>query len=331
MLVNLKDISQNLAELKKAAGNKKFCSVVKADAYRHGAAAVAREIQSESDMFAVATANEAIYLRLSGIKKDILLLSPAGDATEAERLLAYGIVLTISSYAAASTINGAARNRGEKARVHIKINTGMNRYGFSSYDAFSGRLSEFIKREENIFVEGIYSHFYNQSDRASCERQFALFVGAAYSMEEKLKKRLIKHVAATGAVASGGDRYSLDMVRCGLGLYGYSPVKSDIPLKAAASCFAPVAESRVYLFGGTGYGEDYKGEEKEFSTLRFGYADGLPFVDGLCMDAVVLPKKCCGYVKIFSDAQQAADKYGVSVYKVLCSLGERIEKRYVYV
>lgn len=333
MTINLRRIAENLKALKNAAECKKFCAVVKADAYRHGAERVAGEIENIADMFAVATADEAASLRLSGVKKDILLLSPA-DEREAARLISYGIIFTVSSYASLKSVNAAAEKSAFPARAHIKINTGMNRYGFSVGESSSGRFFAALKAAENVFAEGIYSHFYNPSDKAVTKRQFSEFLYAALRAEEKLKRPLIKHIAATGGVAVGGREYALDMARCGLGLYGYSPAESDIGLNPAASVYAPVSERRKFLYGGAGYGGEYTGEGKEFSTLRFGYGDGLAFLPSLCMDAFVAAGKSAykgKYVRVMENAEELSEKYGVSVYKVLCSLGGRIEKRYVYV
>lgn len=333
MNVNLKRIAENLKELKRAAECKKFCAVVKADAYRHGAARVAGEIENLSDMFAVATADEAVSLRLSGIKKDILILSPAGT-DEFTRLILYGVIFTVSSYAYLKALNAAAAKIGLPARAHIKANTGMNRYGFSVSDFSSDGFFKALAAAENVRAEGIYSHFYNPSDKWVTKRQFSEFMYAALRAEEKIKRPLIKHIAATGGVAAGGGKYALDMVRCGLGLYGYSPVKSSLKLKPAMSVFAPVAEKRKFLYGGAGYGGEYTGKEREFLTLRFGYGDGLAFLNGLCMDAFVVPREKSynkKYVRVLKNAEEFSDKYGASVYKVLCSIGGRVEKRYVYV
>lgn len=333
MTVNLKAIAENLSALKEEANAKKFCAVVKADAYRHGAVRVAGEIENSADMFAVATSDEAVSLRFAGIKKDILILSPAAEG-EIERLIPYGIIFTASSYSSLGALNAAADKADKVVRAHIKVNTGMNRYGFSVSEFSSGKLFSALKNAENVYAEGIYSHFYNPSDEAVRERQFSEFIFAASRAEKALERPLIKHVAATGGVAAGGGRYALDMIRCGLGLYGYSPVKGTVKLKPAMSVYAPVTERRGFVCGGAGYGGEYTGGKKEFSTVRFGYGDGLPFIDSLCMDAFVMPTDRIykeKYVCVLKSAEDIALKYGTSVYKVLCSVSGRVEKRYIYV
>lgn len=328
--INLKNIADNCNELKAAAG-KPLCAVVKADAYRHGAAAVAGALEGRCSMFAVATANEAVSLRLAGITGDILTLAPVGGPYEAERLINYGVILTLSGYSSISAVSLAAKAAGTTARAHIKLNTGMNRYGFSKGDILGGGLFKALAGADDIAVEGIYSHFYNVSSSTVTEGQFNLFSSLSERVQDKLNTRLIRHIAATGGVAVGGERYALDMVRCGLGLYGYSPVKTDLKLKAAMECFAPVAERRIYEFGGAGYGADYVGPSKEFSTLRFGYADGLAFLNGLCMDGAVVTKRINGNeVRVLSSAADIAKANEISVYKVLCSFSERVDKRYIY-
>jgi len=331
MLINLKNITENFFTLKKAAGTKKFCCVVKADAYRHGAEAVAGALQPFCDMFAVATLNEASSLRLSGITKDILLLSPVYNEGEALRALSYGVTFTLSNYGCISAVKGAVKAAKTAPKAHIKVNTGMNRYGFSPSDILSGKVIKALNGE--IFIEGIYSHFYNAADVSSVKRQYALFTSLAERVEKWLRRPLIKHISATGGIAAGGKDYSLDMARCGLGLYGYSPVKSSLPLKRAMRCFAPVAEERTFKFGSLGYGKEYSGEKKDIATFRFGYADGLMFLNNLCMDAFVsadVPIRN-GYAEVLFNAEDMAERYGVSIYKILCSFSGRVEKKYDYI
>lgn len=331
MLINLKNITENFFTLKRAAESKMFCCVVKADAYRHGAAEVANALEPFCDMFAVATVDEAASLRLGGIRKDILLLSPVYNEAEASRALSYKVIFTVSNYSCLGAVNGAAKAANTLVKAHIKLNTGMNRYGFSPSDVIDGRLLRAINGAA-LFAEGVYSHFYNTADIASVKRQYALFVDLALRVEEGLNRPLIKHIAATGGIAAGGTACSLDMARCGLGLYGYSPVKSDLPLKPAMRCFAPMAEKRKFEFGAAGYGKEYMGDKKDMATVRFGYADGLAFSDNLCMDSFVSAdcSETNGYVKVLSNADEEAARYGVSVYRILCSFSGRVERKYVY-
>lgn len=298
----------------------KLCAVVKADAYGHGAETISALLEECVDMFAVSTVNEGCSLRVSGVKKDILTLTPPVSPFEAARAKAYDLILS------AGDERSLALCREGKNRVHIALNTGMNRYGFdpNALKALSDR-GEF----RSVRVEGAYSHLYRAEKESVSKKQREIFLRDCEIVSSVVENPIRKHLAATGGILRGRD-YHFDMVRLGIGLYGYLPYQSrKVRLKRAMKVFAPVVSSSCGVLHGCGYGEG-----KGVSTVRFGYADGLfkragLGKNGLCMDAFVSEKKLSGMVPVMEDADSLAKRMGTIPYEVLCSFGERVERIYV--
>lgn len=331
-LIRLDAIRENARTFSALVKGSKLCAVVKADAYGHGAAMVAQALSVQADMFAVALVEEGMQLRCAGIAKDILVLVPALSESEVRRAIYYDLILSVGDARDYALIARVSQKTGGCVRCHLKVNTGMNRFGFD-YDGFSsftsGRLTD------RIAVEGIYSHFYRPENETVTHRQYFLFCNFCKEAERVFGK-LTKHIAATGGTLADKE-YHLDMVRIGIGLYGYLPggfTKKDLALQRAMSVFASVAAEREYHGGGAGYG-DYVPKGERLCVVRAGYADGL-FRKGvgtndLCMDVFVAEANREKYqsVCILSDAEAYAKKYGTIAYEVLCKAGMRAVREYV--
>lgn len=317
------------AEFFRAASGVKLCAVVKADGYGHGAAAVARALCGTADCFAVALVEEGARLRHAGVAGDILVLCPPLCEGEVLRAAYHGLVLTVSDGQDAALIARACARYGLRVRCHVKLNTGMNRFGLD------GRaLARFLASPPvaGLCVEGVYSHFYRPEDAAVREGQFARFLRMADAVEGRFGK-LCRHIAATGG-ALCGRRYAQDMVRVGLGLYGYAPEGfCALALRPALRVYASVAAARAYRYGGAGYG-GYLPQGGPLSVVRAGYADGF-FRTGqgrnaLCMDAFVAERPLQKYedVCLFSDADAYARAHGTVSYEVLVRACSRAVKEY---
>ena len=331
-VIRLDHIRENAQTLRASAGVR-LCAVVKADAYGHGAAEVARALRGVADCFAVALVDEGAKLRLA-CPSDILVLVPALTEEEAVRGIAAGLIFTVGDEEDFALLSRAAEKLGKTARCHIKVNTGMNRFGFDEggFSAFCARA-----RSGNVRAEGIYSHFYMPEDVSATQRQYERFCAFAERAERSFGT-LIKHIAATGGILAD-KRYALDMVRPGIGLYGYLPggFAGALPLKRAMRVYASAVCSRKYDGGGAGYGA-YGGEKGDvMSAVRCGYADGffrkggIGNINSLCMDAFLYPQKLekDEEVCVLSDADERAAVNGTISYEVLVNAGKRAVKIYV--
>ncbi len=331
-IVRLSDIRENAEKFAALAGGAKLCAVVKADAYGHGAETVAPALEGVADCFAVALVGEGVALRLAGVRKDVLVLVPPLCEEEVLRGISYGLIFTVGDAQDYALIASVCKKYGLCARCHIKANTGMNRFGFDfpAFRAFAaGRLCG------NVSAEGIYSHFYRPEHAETAARQFSLF-GEFCREGERAFGKLIRHIAATGGTIASPD-YRLDMVRIGIGLYGYLPggFAGALPLKRALTVCSTVAAVRECTGGGAGYGE-FGPVYGRLAAVRAGYADGFSRAGGvgnvnvLCMDAFLsrIPAEKYAEVCVFSDADAYAERNGTISYEALTRVCGRAERVY---
>ena len=326
-------IRSNAEYFASLAPTQKLCAVVKADAYGHGAASVAQTLRPTADVFAVALVDEGVRLRHAGTDKDILVLTPPLCEEEVLRGGLEDLIFTVGDARDYALLKKVSLKYGIAVRCHLKIDTGMNRYGFTR-----DSLLRFLKGTfcEYVGVEGIFSHYCAPEKRDVREKQLALFLkcceNATYAFGP-----LVRHISATGGTLSGAENH-LDMVRIGIGLYGYLPQGFSLPqgtLKPAMRVYAQAVCSRSFPRGYAGYG--IMPAPEKLSVLRTGYGDGffrkggICNVNNLCMDAALLPVllKKYAYVCVFSDAERYAAENGTISYEALCRVGSRSEKIYV--
>ena len=309
-----------------------LCAVVKADGYGHGAAMTAQALSGVADMYAVSLVEEGARLRQAGIGEDILVLTPPLTEEEVVRGAHYGLLFTVGDGADYALLARVSEKCGFCTRCHIKVNTGMNRYGFSmaEFRAFvRGQLSDFVQ------AEGIYSHFYRPEDGTVTRAQYERFL-VFCRLAERTFGKLVRHISATGGVLASED-YCLDMVRVGIGIYGYLPSGFSLPegtIRPAMRIDSTVAAVHRYRFGGAGYGS-YVPKCRQLSTVRTGYADGffrcMQGANNLCMDARVAEISAKKYddVCVFSDADAYAAAHGTISYEALVRIAGRAVKMYV--
>lgn len=320
-VVDLEAIRQNARRLKKFAGVP-LIAVVKDDAYGHGAEVVSLAIEREVDAFAVATTEEGAALRAAGITKHILVLSPPLDREEVFRIIGYSLTASVGSRRHADLL------KGTNARVHLAVNTGMNRYGVRA-DQTGALLRSCLRAGLN--VTGMYSHLYAATDaRARAEQleRFRLAEGTVHACIPNA----VCHLSATDGTLAG---VRFDAVRVGLGLYGYASFPHRIKLVPAMKLYATVVDVRRQYGDGAGY-QRYS-SQKQLYTLRVGYGQGF-FREGgigvgkLCMDACIAEgrAKVGERKQIIADPEIYAAEHDTSVYEVLVRIGKGVEKLYVH-
>ncbi|MCC6453435.1 MAG: alanine racemase [Caldilineaceae bacterium] len=254
--------------------------VVKANAYGHGAVMVCRLlVEAGVDRLAVATVGEALELRAADIHLPILVLgyTPGALALEA---VAQEITLTVFDLETAGAIAAAAQASGKRARVHLKVNTGMNRLGVAPGDARA--LLSALSEMRSLEVEGIFTHFAtSDTDRAYAEEQFRCFVSVLDELAAAGLRPAIAHAANSAATLTMPHAH-LEMVRCGIALYGLDPDEDDTPLPSTfvpvMSWKAQVAQVRHLQPGdAVSYGREFVAQQPmTVATIPVGYADGFP-------------------------------------------------------
>lgn len=346
--INLKAVVDNANAFRRRT-NRKLCAVVKADGYGHGAENIAFALANVADFFAVATHTEGKNIQTAACGKEILVLTPPISRNEAKALIVANLSVSVGSVREAMLVCRAANACKKRACVHLKINTGMNRYGVFGEE--TEECCRLLSRNALISVNGIYSHLYGEK-RETAEKQRALFEEES----EKCKSFFpcaTRHLSATYGTTLG-ENYYYDAVRIGLGLYGYLPqgtpttIKKELSLRKSMRVYASVRRSQEYLFGGAGYGELQEDKvsllkENGLSVIRAGYADGFfrakernifgkRQINDLCMDCCVLAKKSPigGYLPVMTNAEQIAKRAQTSAYEILCACTKRAERMYVH-
>lgn len=341
--IDLNAIRRNASTFKNRTKTR-LCAVVKANAYGHGAQEVVCALSEIADFFAVATAEEGVAVSVAACGKEILVLTPPADEAEAFSLVYEGLSGTLSGQRDLVLFERAAKGTGKTARVHLKVNTGMNRYG-QEIDELEGTCERLV-RSESVQVVGLFSHLYLTNEKNAKEQR--LRFERAREICLRYFPDVVCHLSATYGATLGKEFY-YDAVRIGLGLYGYLPTERlNLPLQKAMKIYARVQEARKYVGGGAGYAE-LTGEARERAkkegvfVLRVGYADGFlkservksvlgEQLNGLCMDACIAcgSKKRGEYLEIMSNASELARRADTAVYEVLCSCTKRAEFCYEY-
>lgn len=288
--ISLDRLKSNFETLRaRLPGGVKIMSVVKADAYGHGAAVVAPELERfGSDAFAVSNIEEAVVLRQSGVRAPILVLGGA-PAAWTDVLIRERIETSVSSFESARRLSEEAGLVGGTVSVHIKADTGMGRLGIRVSDAASvPPAAEEIARIAalpNLRIAGMFTHFAtaDEPDDALSARQFALFSQLRARLAEMGVDSGLCHCSNSAAAALHGE-YACDMVRAGISLYGLSPDNEPHGALARRCRLEPVmtlkttlVQKRRFQKGDTiSYGAHVLERDADIAVVPVGYADGYP-------------------------------------------------------
>ena len=220
ILHNVKVIRQTLT------GNSKIIAVVKADAYGHGAVAVAKALEKETDMFALSSIDEVVQLRNAGVCGEMLILGYT-PSQFADVLLKENITQTVFSYDYIRDIYNALGESGRKLKVHVKLDTGMSRLGFDVQSNETRKQTvEQLKRAVDEFsdrldFEGIFTHFAvsDEPELDFTDIQFERYRKTVDELKEKGVGFAMHHVCNSAAVINY-PQYHLDRCRPGIILFG---------------------------------------------------------------------------------------------------------------
>jgi alanine racemase len=258
-----------------------FGAVVKADGYGHGAVPVARAaLAGGASWLLVATVPEGLALRNAGLtERPILVLGPVA-ADEIEGLVRGALIPTVDASSPLAKIAMVARQHGRAPYpVHVKVDTGLNRFGVAASQAVA--FVQSLHRDHAITVSGLSTHFAT-ADRIADPfllEQEARFAAIVATLDRAGMRPPVVHAANSGAMLQGVARW--DMVRVGIALYGIPPAP-DFPLpvgmRPALTVQSRVARVFDLVAGDTvGYGRTHIAETRERAALvPIGYADGLP-------------------------------------------------------
>ena len=257
-------------------------AVVKDEAYGHGALDVARVAVEEGAWgFGLSTLEEAMHLREGGITAPLLLLGERQEA-ELEWCVAHDLTVCVNESHAVRKLAKIAADFGKQVPVHVKIHTGMSRYGVRWDEALP--LIEKITAEKPLRLEGVMSHFSqsDETDKTFANLQFARFSEVLRALEQKGIFVKLRHACNSGGFLDLPHAH-LDMVRVGILLYGVfpSPVCRQLPgIEPVMSVKAKIAAIQKLKAGEVvGYGMRYTApSERRIAILPIGYGDGFPRV-----------------------------------------------------
>jgi len=358
--VNLTRLSRNLQAIRAHVAPARVMIIVKANAYGHGLGEVAKRLGPEADYVGVAVLEEGIFLRELGVNAPIIVLGGIwGD--QIPQYLKHNLTLTASSVERLEQIDAAAAEMGVKAKVHLKIDTGMERIGVHYYNAQT--IQEAALRQKHIEVEGIYSHFANAdvSDLNHAHLQLERFNEVLGFYEKHSLSMPIRHMANSAAILQLPESH-FDMVRPGIMLYGVYPapqVSRTVAVQPALAWKSRVVYFKVVRAGHpVSYGSTWQSDhEVRIVTVPVGYGDGYfrslsnqaqviirnrkyPQVGKVCMDQMMVNIEAdSGFngdeVTLIGEAgdaritaQELADWAGTIPYEILTNINTRVPRVY---
>jgi alanine racemase len=360
--VSLTRLAENFRAIEAAVAPAAVMPIVKANAYGHGLVPVARHLVGlGARSLGVAFLEEAVALREAGITAPILVMGGIfGDQIPV--FLRHGLTLTASSLDKLRQIDQVARELGVTARVHLKIDTGMERIGVHYYSARG--LLEQAAECRHCVVEGIYSHFANAdaADLGSARLQLARFLEVLTWYDKHGLPAPVRHMANSGAILQLPESH-LDLVRPGILLYGVYPsaeVAHTIAVRPALAWKSRVVYFKVVKPGHpVSYGSTWQPDHMvRVVTIPVGYGDGFfralsnvahvvirgkryPVVGRVCMDQVMVNLEWDSayngdeVVLIGTDGgetvtcEDVAAWAGTIPYEVLTSINTRVPRVYV--
>jgi alanine racemase len=277
--IDLDAIAHNARLLKAGAGvGCELMVAVKANAYGHGAIPVSRAaLAGGASRLAVSRTEEGIELRRAGIDAPILLLGYTLPG-ESDAIVRWNLTPTVNSQPQARSLSRAATAQDRALPIHVKVDTGMSRYGLLPDEVLA--FVRFLSALPELALEGLYTHFAvaDLPDKAFTRDQFNAFINVVERLEASGFFFPLKHVSNSAATIDMPEM-ALDMVRCGIALYGLRPsasVEPAVPLRPALTLKSRVARVRTLPTGsGISYGRTYVTQAPtRVALIPVGYGDG---------------------------------------------------------
>ncbi len=359
--IDLDRIEANFDAVRAKAGVR-VMAIVKADAYGHGAVQVAQLLEGKCAFFGVSSILEALELRGAGITTPILILGHTPTAAF-PTLIEQDIRPAIFHFADAVKLSEAACACGKRAAFHFALDTGMSRIGFAATQE-SARLCAQIAAMENLYAEGIFSHFATAdcADLSRARAQAARFDRFCAALDELGVHIPIKHLDNSAGVMNFTHHY--DMVRSGIVTYGLYPSDevdtTALPLQPALEWHSRITHIKLLPAGREiGYGGTFVTERPTLvATVPVGYADGYrrslsgrfyvlirgcraPILGKVCMDQMMVDVTDIPNVKredlvvlVGRDGdevitcEQIAEAAGSFNYEFVCGISRRVPRLY---
>ncbi len=331
--------------------------IVKADAYGHGLTQMSFLAEQEGiECLGVAIAEEGITIREAGVRLPVLIFGALNQAGM-DSAAVHDLIVTLPSIQSIEMAKLAAQRAGKPLQAHFKLETGMNRIGIHSQDDLLLAL-DLLRTAHDVHICGAFTHFADANNSSSYYtdeqiRRFEVF-------SAMLPQDILLHAAATGGIIFKPEA-SFNMVRAGIGIYGYPPKNSPVDFGPCMTLTAEVSFVKTIQAGeSVGYGCTFTAQRPmKIATLAIGYGDGYsrlmsnrgrvliagvscPITGLVCMDQMMVDASGVDYLEPgdeavliggqgdeFIGADEVADICGTIPYEVLLSIGARVPRIYL--
>ncbi len=357
--INISNMIHNLnCYRKRLKAGTKVMAMVKAFGYGSGNYEIAHLLQFHKvDYFGVAYADEGIALRSNGINIPVMVMNPAPDSYD--KMAAYNLEPEVFSLGMLEELDEFTRQHNKRISIHLKLNTGMNRLGFDPDEL--EQMLEIVSANKNMEVTGIFSHLAGADEtkhNAFTQQQINEFKIASDLIIARLHIQPVRHLLNSSGILHYPDD-QFEMVRLGIGLYGFDPTGKISPeLKPVSRLKSVISQIRNIRAGETvGYGRKGKTTKNTtIATIAIGYADGFsrrlgngrgsvwingqltPTIGGVCMDMTMvditgIEVKEGDEVEIFG-LNQSVEAFAAASetipYEIFTSVSERVKRVYLY-
>ncbi|RYY38635.1 MAG: bifunctional UDP-N-acetylmuramoyl-tripeptide:D-alanyl-D-alanine ligase/alanine racemase [Chitinophagaceae bacterium] len=356
--INLNALAHNLKQYRSLLrAETKIMAMVKAFSYGSGSSEVASVLQfNRADYLGVAYADEGVTLRQAGISLPIMVMN--ADASSFDALVEWKLQPVLYSFAMLQEFERYLQREGMEAwPVHVELETGMNRLGFSSVEIQA--LARHLEQTGWVRVQSVFSHLAASEDPAQDEftaAQAARFREMSGILEAALPYRFLRHLSNSAAIIRHPD-LQFDLVRLGIGMYGVEIETKQLELQAVATLRTTIAQLKQLEAGDT-VSYNRRGVVKEASliaTVRIGYADGYsrrlgygvgkmsvgghlaPVIGTVCMDMTMIDVTHVPGVRegdevvVFGQplpVQQLAQWMETIPYEVMTGVSQRVKRVY---
>lgn len=363
-IVDIKAIKSNVRNIKESLpAHTMFCAVDKADGYGHGSVMTAKAaLEAGADWIAVAIPEEGVPLREEGIKTPILVLGPS-NLSQWRLAAELDLSMMVASEDCVQCAGIVSRETGKTMKLHLKVDTGMNRIGVRSEEELA-RMLDMIEAEPGLMLEGLMTHFAvaDEADKAYTAMQNEKFQQYAEQVKQRGFTPILHAANSGGAIDCPGTAY--DMVRTGIAMYGCYPsdeVCRNIKLRPAMSLHTQISFIKAVEAGSKiSYGCTFTApKEMRIATLPIGYADGFNrllsnrgevlirgrrarVVGRVCMDQILVDVTDIEGVKLHDEAvcigkqgrdeitvEEIAKLCGTINYEILCAISPRVPRLYI--
>lgn len=346
--IDLDNLGYNIRKIKKLSHKKDIMAIIKADAYGMGAVNIAKELSELGvKIFGVSSVEEGMELRQSGIEDEILVLAGAFNE-ELELAVKYNLQMTVTDI---EQIKYISKNK-INLKIHIKIDTGMGRVGFTLNEAKDAIK---LSKKENIYIKGIYSHL-SVADELNVESiEYTKQQLKKFEELSSIEEIEYIHILNSGGILNFSEISQSNLVRAGIIMYGVygagmiEELKQVFTLKSRILFLKELKEDMDVSYGREGKG--YKGDL--LATISVGYADGFrrefsghgtikihgekcEIIGKVCMDMLIvrIPEEIKEKVKVSDEVivigEDIFEKAKTSsIYEVFTGLSRRVSRVYL--